>query len=49
MDCELSEECKVKVRMHQGSVLPHFLLTVVVDVVTILAKEGVLSEKLYVM
>ena len=29
--------------MHQGSVLSHFLLAVVVDVVTEFAREGVLS------
>ena len=34
--------------MHQGSVLPLFLLVVVVDAVTEFAREGALSELLYV-
>ena len=34
VDLELSEEFEVKVGMHQGSVLSHFLFAVVVDVVT---------------
>ena len=34
VDSELSEEFEVKVGMHQGSVLSHFLLEVVVDVAT---------------
>ena len=48
MDCELSEEFEVNVEMHQGSMLSPFLFAVVVDVVTELAREGVLSELLYV-
>ena len=47
MDSELSEEFEIKVGMHQGSVLSHFLFTVVVGVVTEFAREGVLSEWLY--
>ena len=34
--------------MHQGSVLSPFILAVVIDVVTELARPGVLSELLYV-
>ena len=34
--------------MHQGSTLSPFLFVVVVDVVTELAREGALSELLYV-
>ena len=34
VDYDLSEEFKVKVGMHQGSVLSPFLIAVVVDVVT---------------
>ena len=45
MDSELLEEFEVKVGMHQGCVLSHFLLAVVVDVVTELAR--VLGELLY--
>ena len=44
MDSELSEEFKVKVGMHQGSMLSSFLFTVVVDVDTEFAREGALSE-----
>ena len=44
---ELSEEFEVNVGMLQGSVLSPFLLVVVVDVVTVFAREGVLSELLY--
>ena len=40
---ELSEEFEVKVGIHQGSVLSPFPFTVMVDVVTELAIEGVLS------
>ena len=47
VDSELSEEFEVKVGIHQGSMLSHFLLAVVVDVVTELAREGALSELLY--
>ena len=48
VDCELSEqEFEIKVGMHQGSLLSPFIFTVVVDVVTELAREGVLSELLY--
>ena len=38
VDCELSEEFEVKVGMHQGSVLLLFIFSVVVDVVTELAR-----------
>ena len=34
VDSELSEEFEVKVGMHQGSVLSHFLFALVIDVVT---------------
>ena len=47
VDSELSEEFKVKVGMHQRSVLSPFILAVVVDVVTEFAREGALSELLY--
>ena len=43
VDMELSEEFDVKEGMHQGSVLS----PVVVDIVTKLASEGILSETLY--
>ena len=46
VDSELSEEFEVKVGVYQGSVLSHFF-AVVVDFVTELAKEGVLSKLLY--
>ena len=42
VDSELSEEFEVKVEMHQGSVLSPFPLTVVVDIVTDLARKVVL-------
>ena len=47
VDSELSEEFKVKVGMHQGSVLSPVLFAVVVDVVTEFARECALSELLY--
>ena len=47
MDCELSEVFEIKVGMYQGSVLSPFLSTLVVDVVTEFAREGVLGEWLY--
>ena len=43
LDSELLEEFEVKVEMHQGSVLLSFFFAVVVDVVTDLANNGVLS------
>ena len=46
-DSDLSFEFEVKLGMHKGSVLSSFLLTLVVDVVTEFAREGVLSELLY--
>ena len=46
VDSELSEEFEVKVWMNQGSVLSPFLFAVVVDVVTVFAREVVLSELL---
>ena len=47
VDSELSEEFDAKVIMHQGSVLSPILSPLVVDVVTVLPKEGVLIEVLY--
>ena len=47
VDSEISEEFEVKVGMCQGSVLSPFLIAVVVDVVTELAREGVFGELLY--
>ena len=44
VDSELSDKFDVAVRMHQGFVLSSFIFAVVVDVVTELAREGVLSE-----
>ena len=38
VDSELSEEFQLKVVVHQGSVLSHFLFVVVVDVVTGLSR-----------
>ena len=49
MDSELLEEFEVKVWIHQGFVLSPFLFPVEVDIVTKLAREGVLNELLYVM
>ena len=46
MDCELSVEFKVEVRM-QRSVLSPFLFAVVVDVVTLVTRECVLGVLLY--
>ena len=46
-DSELLEEFEVKVWMHQGSVLSPFIFAVVVDVITEIDREGVLSELLY--
>ena len=40
-------EFEVNVGMHQRFVMSHFLLAVVVDIVTSMAREGVLSELLY--
>ena len=40
--------CQRSQRMHQGSVLSPFLFAAVVDVVTELVRDGVLSEFLYV-
>ena len=48
VDSELSEEFEVKVGMYQGFVLPPFLFAMVEDVVTKFAREGSLSELLYV-
>ena len=47
MDSELSVEFKGDVWLHQGSMLSPFLLAVVVDVVTLIEREGALSELLY--
>ena len=47
VNSKLSEEFEVRVGMHQGSVLSPFIFAVVVDVVTELVREGVLSELLY--
>ena len=47
VDSELSEEFEVKVGMHQGSVLSPFLFEIMVNFVTELARECVLSEFLY--
>ena len=48
MDSELSDEYKVKVGMHQGTVLSPCLCAVEVDVVTEFAREGALCELPYV-
>ena len=47
LDSELSEEFVVKVCMHQEFVLSTFIFAVLVDVVTDLARESVLSQLLY--
>ena len=47
VDYELSEEIEVNVGIHRGSVLSHFLIALVVDVVTEFASEGVLSELMH--
>ena len=47
VDSELSEEFKVKVGMHQGSVQAPILFAVVEDVAIELSREAVPSELLY--
>ena len=47
VDSELSDEFDGKVGMHQWCVLSSVLFPVVVDAVTELTREGVLSELLY--
>ena len=47
VDSEVSEEFRVKVGMHQGSVLSHFLFALVLDVVVEFAREDALCELLY--
>ena len=47
VDCELSGELEAKQGIHQGSVLSPFLFELEADVVTELARIGVLSELLY--
>ena len=47
VDSELSEEFEANIWIHQGSVLSFYLFSVVVNVVTELACEGVLCELLY--
>ena len=42
-----SEECEVKVAVHQGSVLSSLLFAIVVDVITEKAKRDVVNELLY--
>ena len=42
-----SEEFKVKVGVHQGSVLSPLMLAIVVDVITENARRGVVNELLY--
>ena len=44
VDFELSEKFELKVWMHQISVFTLFLLTVVVDVVTEVSREGMISD-----
>ena len=46
MQCGLSEEFDAKMGMHQ-SVLSTFLLVAVIDVVTKLARGGMICELLY--
>ena len=41
VDSELSKECKVNVGMHHGSVPSSFLFTIVINVVTALARKDV--------
>ena len=47
VNCQLSEEFEVKMGMHQGYVLSLYLLVVIVNVVTELAREGALSELIH--
>ena len=44
---ELSEEFKVKVGVHQGSVLSLLVFVIVVDVVTESVRNSLMSEMLY--
>ena len=44
MDCTISQEYDIKVRIQQGSVLSPFPYAVVVDIVTDMAREAVQSE-----
>ena len=48
VDSELLEEFEVNVGIHKGSLLSLFLSAVVEDDVTEIAREGALSELLYV-
>ena len=43
----MTEECETKVGMSRGTVLSPFIFAAVVDIVTELAREGVLRELLY--
>ena len=47
MDSELSEDFEVIVGMHQGSVPSPFLISLILDVVAGIARDGELSELLY--
>ena len=47
MGSAYSEEFKVKVDVHQGSVLSPLLFAIVVDVITENARRGVVNEWLY--